>query len=252
MKIADPSRYDAPADLLAQRVVLVTGASRGIGRAVALACAQHGATVVLHGRNIDLLEALYDKITTGGWSEPATLPLDLGTASEREYINAARLIEEQLGRLDGIVHCASHLETLSSLETQTIDEWQRMLRINLIAPFAINQACAQLLRNSPDAAVVLTSEMHASAPAAFWGGYAVSKAGLETLALIQADEWSGEQHPRINTIIPGPVNSPLRNKTHPGELADSLPPPEALAPLFLYLLGPDSRSVNGQTFRYQA
>lgn len=252
MTLPDPSLYAAPADLLAGRVVLVTGASRGIGRAVALGCAQHGATVVLNGRDINLLDALYDEITADGLSEPASLPLDLATAGEREYLNAAQLIKDQLGRLDGIAHCASHLEKLSSLETQTIEEWQRMLRINLIAPFAINQACAGLLREAPDASVVLTSEMHGSAPAAFWGGYAVSKAGLETMAQIQADEWSGEQQPRVNIVIPGPVNSPLRNKTHPGELTDALPPPEALVPLYLYLLGPDSRGVSGQMFRFQA
>jgi len=252
MTTSDPSRYDAPADLLAGRVVLVTGASRGIGRAVALGCAQHGATVVLNGRDVNLLDELYDEITAGGLSEPATLPLDLATAGESEYMNAARLIEDQLGRLDGIAHCASHLEKLSSLETQTIEEWQHMLRINLIAPFAINRTCARLLRQAPDASVVLTSETHGSAPAAFWGGYAVSKAGLETLAQVQADEWSGQQQLRINTIIPGPVNSPLRNKTHPGELAETLPSPEALVPLYLYLLGPDSRGKSGKTFRYQA
>ena len=247
----DPYHYEAPPDLLAKRVVLVTGASRGIGRAVALACAQHGATVVLNGREVSLLDALYDEIVTGNWPEPATLPLDLGTAGEREYLNAARLIETRLGRLDGIAHCASHLEKLSPLETQTIEEWQRMIRINLIAPFAIDQACAPLLRQAPDASVVFTSETHASAPAAFWGGYAVSKAGLETLAQIQADEWSGHERLRINTVIPGPVNTPLRNKTHPGEDADALPAPKALAPLYLYLLGPDSRGVSGETFRYQ-
>ena len=252
MTIADPCHYDPPMDLLSGRVILVTGASRGIGRAVALACAQHGATVVLNGRDVDLLNALYDEISADGLTEPALLPLDLATAGEHEYANAARLIEDQLGRLDGIVHCASHLETLSPLETQTIDEWQRMLRVNLIAPFAINQAFAQLLRRAPDASVVLTSETHGSAPAAYWGGYAISKAGLETLAQIQADEWSGQQQPRVNIVVPGPVNSPLRNKTHPGELSESLPPPQALVPLYLYLLGPDSAGVNGQTFRYQA
>jgi NAD(P)-dependent dehydrogenase (short-subunit alcohol dehydrogenase family) len=126
-----------------------------------------------------------------------------------------------------------------------------MLRVNLIAPFAINQACARLLRQSPDASVVITSETHASAPAAFWGGYAVSKAGLETLVKIQADEWSGDERCRINTVVPGPINSPLRSKTHPGELADALPSPESLLPIYLYLLGPDSHGVSGQTFRGQ-
>ncbi len=247
----DPFLYSAPQDLLAGRVILVTGASRGIGRAVALACAKHGATVVLNGRDVALLDSLYDEISAAGWPEPATLPLDLGTAGWREYAHAAKLIETQLGRLDGIAHCASHLEKLSPLETQTIEEWQRMLRVNLIAPFAINQACARLLREAPDASVVFTSETHASEPAAFWGGYAVSKAGLETLAKIQSDEWAVDERRRVNVVVPGPVNSPLRGKTHPGENAAALPSAELLAPLYLYLLGPDSKGVSGQTFRYQ-
>jgi NAD(P)-dependent dehydrogenase (short-subunit alcohol dehydrogenase family) len=247
----DVARYQPPADLLAGRVILVTGSTRGLGHAVALACASHGATVVLNGRNAGLLDAVYDEIARAGLTEPASLPLDLATAGWREYAQAAGLIEKQLGRLDGIAFCASHLEKLSPLETQSIDEWERMLRVNLIAPFAITQACVRLLRHSPDASVVVTSEMHASAPAAFWGGYAVSKAGLETLAMIQHDEWSGDKNLRINTVVPGPINSPLRGKTHPGENTDTLPAPGSLAPLYLYLLGPDSRGVSGQTFPAQ-
>ena len=126
-----------------------------------------------------------------------------------------------------------------------------MLRVNLIAPFALTQACSRLLRKAPDASVVVTSETHAGAASAFWGGYAVSKAGLETLVRIQADEWSSEANLRINTVIPGPINSPLRSKTHPGEQREALPAPEAVVPLYLYLLGPDSRGVSGQTFRYR-
>lgn len=250
MRITDPGKYIAPPNLLGERVILVTGASRGVGRAVALACAAHGATVVLNGRDVTMLDELYDEIRGQQFPEPATLPLDLGTAGWREFLHTAKLIETQLGRLDGIAHCASHLEKLSPLDTQTIEEWQRMLRINLIAPFALNQACSRLIRQSPDASVVFTSETHGSDPAAFWGGYAVSKAGLETLARIQADEWSGNEQLRINTIVPGPIDSPLRSRTHPGEPGDTLPPPEALLPLYLYLLGPDSRGVSGQTFRY--
>ena len=248
----DPAKYKPATDLLDGRVILVTGASRGLGRAVALACAQHGATVILNGRNTTRLDEVYDEISRAGLPEAATLPLDLETAGWREYAQAAGLFEQQLHRLDGIAHCASHLEKLSPLDTQTIDEWERMLRVNLIAPFAINKACARLLRQSPDASIVQTSETHASAATAFWGGYAVSKSGVETLTRIQADEWSGEEHLRINTVVPGPINSPLRSKTHPGELADDLAPPESLMPLFLYLLGPDSRGVSGQTFRPQS
>jgi NAD(P)-dependent dehydrogenase (short-subunit alcohol dehydrogenase family) len=247
----DPRKYEAPENLLAKRVILVTGSTRGLGRAVALACATHGATVVLNGRDFPLLEEIFDEITSAGLPEPAILRLDLQTTEWREYEHAANVIETQLGRLDGIVHCASHLEKLSSLEGQSIEEWQRMLRVNVIAPFALNKACRRLLRDAPDASLVFTSETHASAPSAFWGGYAVSKAALETLARIQADEWSSHANLRANIVIPGPIASPLRSRTHPGEVRDTLPRPENVTPLFLYLLGPDSHDVNGQIFRFQ-
>ena len=247
----DQDKYLAPGDLLADRVVLVTGSTRGLGRAVALACARHGATVVLNGRDLPFLNEIYDEITASGLPDPAILPMDLNTAGWREFEHMANVIDKQLGRLDGIAHCASHLEKLSSLESQRIDEWQHMLRVNVIAPFALNQACARLMRDSPDASLVFTSETHASAPGAFWGGYAVSKAALETLARIQADEWSSHADLRANIVIPGPIASPLRSRTHPGEIRETLPGPAEVTPLYLYLLGRDSRNVNGQVFRFQ-
>ncbi len=249
--MSDPRAYQSPGDLLAGRAVVVTGATRGLGHAVALACANHGATVVLSGRDSRGLEQIYDEITDSGLPEPAILTLDLDTAGWREFEHAANVIEKQLGRLDGIVHCASHLEKLSSLESQRVEEWQNMLRVNLIAPFTLDQACARLLSNAPDASIVFTSETHASAPTAYWGGYAVSKAALETLAMIQADEWSDHPNRRANIIVPGPIASPLRSRTHPGELHDALPRPEDVTPLYLYLLGPDSRGISGQLFRFQ-
>ncbi len=249
--MADPRTYSAPPELLAGRVILVTGSSRGIGRACALAFAAHGATVVLHARNESALESAYDEITSRGYPEPAAVPLDLDSALTRDYDHLAYAIESQLGRLDGIVHNASHLEKLSLLEHQTIDEWMRTLRVNLIAPFALTQACARLLRAAPDASVLFTSESHAVKPASFWGAYAVSKSALETLMKIQADEWSRHSHLRANLIVPGPVASPSRSRTHPGESASRLARPEALTALYLYLMGPDSIGVTAQVFHVQ-
>jgi NAD(P)-dependent dehydrogenase (short-subunit alcohol dehydrogenase family) len=238
--------YKPPPDLLAGRVILVTGSTQGIGRACALAFAAHGATVVLHGRHAMTLDAIYDEITSKGCPEPAAIPLDLEKAGVREFDHLAYAVESQLGRLDGIVHNAAHLEKLSALEHQSIEEWQRTLRVNLIAPFALTQACSRLLRAAPDASVIFTSETHAAKPAAFWGAYAVSKAGVETLARIQAEEWSRFAHLRANVIVPGPVASPARSRTHPGEAASQLAPAESLMPAYLYLIGPDSRGVTGR------
>jgi NAD(P)-dependent dehydrogenase (short-subunit alcohol dehydrogenase family) len=195
---------------------------------------------------------VYDEITAQGFPEPAALPLDLEKAGTREYDNLAYDIESQLGRLDGIVHNASFFEKLSALEHQTIDEWQRSLRVNAVAPFALTQACARLLRAAPDASVIYTSETHAGHPAAYWGAYAVSKAAMEALCRIQADEWSRVTHLRANIVVPGPVASPLRSRTHPGEAGSETASPERLMPVYLYLMGPDSIGVTGQVFPAQA
>lgn len=241
----DLKNYRPRADLLKGRVILVTGASRGIGRFAALTFAAHGATVVLHGRDVAALENVYDEIETNGYPQPAAIPLDLDKATTRDYDALAYAIESRLGRLDGILHNASHVEKLSPLEQQSAEEWNRTLRINLVAPFALTQACVRLLKPSADASVIFTLESHGHAPAAFWGGYGVSKAGVEALMKIQASEWQAYPNLRANAVIPGPVASPSRAKTHPGEVAASQRQPEELMPTYLYLMGPDSREVSG-------
>ena len=245
MKMTDLRNYQPRPDLLKGRVILVTGASRGIGRVAALTFAAHGATVVVHGRDVAALENVYDEIESNGYPRPAAIPLDLDKATTRDYDTLAYAIESQLGRLDGILHNASHVEKLSSLEEQSAEEWNRMLRINLVAPFALTQACVRLLKPSADASVIFTLESHGHAPAAFWGGYAVSKAGVEALMKIQAAEWQASPNLRANAVVPGPVASPSRAKTHPGEVAASQRQPEELMQTYLYLMGPDSREVSG-------
>ena len=238
--------YKPKVDLLKGRVILVTGATRGIGRVAALTFAGYGATVVLHGRDMPALEKVYDEIQEKGYAEPAAIPLDLERAGTREFDGLAHAIESRLGRLDGLLHNAATFERLSALELQTAEEWHRTLQVNLIAPFALTQACARLLKASADASVVFTSETHGHVPAPYWGGYAASKAGLEALMKIQAAEWEKRANLRANAVIPGPVDSPSRAKTHPGELAASRRTAAELMPAYLYLIGPDSRGVTGQ------
>lgn len=238
--------YLAPSNLLQDRVILVTGAGLGIGRTAALTFAAHGATVILLGRKTKKLEAVYDEIEAAGHPQAAIFPLDLAKAESQDYEAFAIGIRRQLGRLDGILHNASYLDRLRPLEEHTLDEWQMSLRVNLMAPFALTRACLPLLKAASDASVIMTSETHGHTPAAYWGSFAVSKSALETLVKIWAQEL--ELHPglRINAIVPGPVQSPQRAKTHPGERKDSHPTPEDLMPRYLYLMGADSRGVSGQ------
>jgi NAD(P)-dependent dehydrogenase (short-subunit alcohol dehydrogenase family) len=238
--------YQAPQDLLKGRVILITGAGQGIGKTAALTFAAHGATVILHGRSVKKLEAVYDEIEAAGHPQPAIFPLDLNKAEDKDFAAMAAGIGGQLGRLDGILHNAAKLDRPQPLEDQTLAQWLPLLRINLAAPFALTRACLPLLKASPDASILMTSETHGHTPTAFWGGFAVAKSGVETLVKIWAQELEVYPTLRINTVVPGPVQSPQRIRTYPGERKDSLPKPETLMPLYLYLMGPDSRGTSGQ------
>src|SRR3954451_11239378 len=159
----DLKTYQPTPDLLKDRVILITGAGRGIGRVAALTFARHGATVILHGRDVAKLEKVYDEIETAGGPQCTILPLDLASARDKDFENMALAIETQLGRLDGILHNASHFDHLGPLEQQRLDAWLNSLRVNLAAPFALTRACTYLLKVSADATVVLTAETHAIA-----------------------------------------------------------------------------------------
>ncbi|MDA8092504.1 MAG: YciK family oxidoreductase [Betaproteobacteria bacterium] len=238
--------YQAPADLLSGRVILVTGAGQGIGRIAALTFAAHGATVILHGRKVQKLEAVYDEMEQAGYPQPAIFPLDLEKAEGKDFAALAQAISSQIGRLDGILHNAAHFTSLTPLEHQNLESWLATLRVNLMAPFALTQACMPLLKKAPDASVVVTGETHGHAPSAYWGPYAVSKCGLEAMVTIWAQELEIYSNVRINALIPGPVDSPLRLRTHPAELKDTMRKPEDLMSTYLYLMGRDSAGTTGQ------
>ena len=243
----DIKNYQPDKNLLKDRVILVTGAGQGIGRVAALEYAAHGATVILHGRKVDKLESVYDEIESGGGAQAAIFPFDLEKADEKDFEVIVQAIKLQLGRLDGILHNAAFIPSLTSLESQTFDQWLVLFRVNLIAPISLTRACLPLLKASSDACIVMTSDTHGHCPAAYWGGFAVAKAGVEALVKIQAQEWEMHTNLRINALIPGAVHTTQRTKTHPGENKQSLPDPKDLMSTYLYLMGPASKGVTGKT-----
>jgi len=230
---------------LQSRVVVITGAAGGLGRALALACAAEGATVVLHGRVLRKLEAIYDEIVARGDPEPSILPLDLAKANAEDFANVATALQTQHGRADAIIHTAVTLGTLGPIEHQAFDQWLATLRVDLLAPFGLTRALSPLLHAAPDASVIFTLDTRGQAPKAYWGAYAVAKAGLSALLAIVADEWEGVPNLRVNGVVPGPMRSPLRAQSHPGDDASRLPPPEQFAPLYLYLLNGQPKSHSG-------
>lgn len=234
------------------RVVLITGAAGGIGRPLSLACARAGATVVLHGRVVRKLEALYDDIVAANLPEPVILPLDLARAEASDLANVASALDSQFGRLDALVHTAAMLGSLGPLEHQSFDNWLALLRVNVAAPMGLTRIVMSLLARAPDGSVVFTLDNRGQEPRAYWGGYAVTKAAIGALAHELADEWEHRPNLRVNAIVPGPIRSPLRGQSHPGEDPSVLPMPETLVPLYLYLIAGQSKTDSDALIDVQA
>ena len=230
---------------LSGRVVLITGATGGLGRRLSLACARAGATVVLNARVVRKLEALYDEIVSAGGPQPAILPIDFLTAGCNEFGTAAGAVRAQLGRLDAVVHAAAFLGSLGPAEHQPFERWLEVWRVDVAAAAGLTRALLPLLARAPDASVVLTLDSRGQAPRAYWGAYAAAKAGLMAFAATLADEWETRASLRINAVVPGPIHSPLRMLTHPGEEKTQLPPPEALVPLYLHLVAGQPKGESG-------
>ena len=236
--------YTPTADALAERVILVTGATAGIGRAVARDLVRHGATVILHGRNEQALEALYQELRQIG-PEPAVAQIDLERAQGAQYQSLTSEIESRYGRLDGLLHNAAILGDRSPIEHYDIGLWQRVLLVNLTAPFILTRCLLPLLRKSTDASVLFATSSVGRRGRAYWGAYAVAKAGIEGLAEILADELE-RTNIRVNLVNPGGTRTRMRSRAYPAENPETLPTPESLTSAYLYLLGPASRAVRGR------
>lgn len=234
----------APAQTLAGRVVLVTGATGGLGRATALACADAGATVVLCGRKLRPLEKVYDAIVERGGAKPAIFPIDLAGASPADYERLADAIGTELGRLDGIVHAAAHFEGLTPITLEDPEQWLRDLQVNVTAPLWLTRACMPLLQAAGDSAVVFVLDDPKRMASAHWGGYGVSKAALQQLASILHDE-NENANPRVHCLLPAPMRTALRRMAWFGENTMEKPEPEVSAAAAVYLLSADGIAARG-------
>lgn len=244
-------QYDAPPALLQGRNILVTGAGSGLGKAAALSYAAHGASVLLLGRDEAKLAATYDAISAAGHPEPALFVLDLQRAGDAEYQQLREVLAGEFGVLHGLLHSAAVSSPSMPLEFQSLGTWNQLLQVNLTAGFALTVACLPLLRQAERASIVFTSSRAGREARAYWGAYAVSKHGVETLVDILAAELGTTSNIRVNSLNPGPCATALRKVIFPTEDPAPLPKPEALMPLYLYLMGDDSAEENGKRFDAQ-
>lgn len=238
-------------DELRGRVIAITGSTGGLGRAIALDAARSGAELVLLGRNVQKLQGLRAEIEQFAPDRALMAPLDLEKAVARDYDVLADAVATRYGRLDGLVHCAALLGPLTPVEQYDVPTWVRVLHVNLTAAFALTQVLLPSLRNSPDASIVFTSSSVGRRGKAYWGGYAVSKFGVEGLMQVLADELSGNTNVRVNSLNPGPARTPMRRQAYPAEALESVPAPETLTDPFIRLLGPRGAGITGQALDCQ-
>src|SRR5690606_1969247 len=236
--------YQPRPALLENRVVLITGTTRGIGRALALEAARLGATVLLHGRNRRALEQVHDEVAAIG-PEPAIMQLDFERAQGPEYQHLIEQIESRYGRLDGLVHNAGILGERSPIEHYDIGTWERVMHVNVNAVFILTRCMLPLLRQSKDASVIFTTSGVGNRGRAYWGAYSVSKFAIEGLSQILADEL-GNTSIRVNCVNPGPTRTRMRAQAYPAEDPETLKPPEEIIAPYFFLLGPDGKGTHGQ------
>lgn len=243
--------YTPRPHLLKDRIILVTGAGRGIGAAAALSFAAHGATVLLLGKTESRLSAVYDQIEAAGYPRPAVIPFDLATAQPDQYQALASMLDSEFGHLDGLLHNASIIGPRTPLEQLGGAQFMEVMQVNVNAMFMLTSALLPLLKRSQDGSVVFTSSSVGRKGRAYWGAYGVSKFATEGLMQTLADELQGVAPVRANSINPGATRTDMRAQAYPAEDPSNNPSPEAIMPVYLYLLGPDSAGVSGQAFNAQ-
>jgi NAD(P)-dependent dehydrogenase (short-subunit alcohol dehydrogenase family) len=241
-----PKDFVPHGGLLKSRAILITGAGSGLGRALAIECARAGASVILSGRNPAKLDRVYDEIEGLGAPQPAIAALDLALATAVDYDALARVIGGEFGKLDGLVHAAALLGDRTPLEQYDVPTWCKVLHVNLTAPFILTQVLLPDLRKSPDASVIFVSSGVVKQSRPFWGAYAVSKTGLESVRSMLSEELEGEANIRVNSINPGRMRTAMRAAAYPGENPNTVPTPQSVSGPFLYLLSARGRGIDGQ------
>ena len=241
------ANYQPHKNLLVGRTILVTGASDGIGRVAAITYAQHGADVLLLGRDRKKLEAVNDEITSTTATSPLIIPFDLAKLHAQSENELTESLRDAVEQLDGILHNASLLGSKVPVAHYPSNEWESVMHVNVTAAFLLTKALLPALERSSDASVIFTSSGVGRKGRAYWGAYAVSKFATEGMMEVLADEVS-ETNIRVNSLNPGGTRTTMRATAYPAEDPMTLPTPEEHMPLYLYLIGPDSRGINGEKF----
>jgi NAD(P)-dependent dehydrogenase (short-subunit alcohol dehydrogenase family) len=232
---------------LKDRVILITGASGGIGKEAALEFARQGAHVILIARTQEKLEAVYDEIESTTDTRPIIFPYDLNTLNPDIAREMAYAIEQEYGRLDGVLFNASALGSKMAIAQYPEQQWLDVINTNLNSTFYLTKAMLPLLESSPSGRMIFTTSSVGRKGRAYWGAYAVSKFATEGLMETLADELKATSKIRVFAINPGGTRTEMRASAYPGEDPESVPAPGAHMPLYCYLMSGASDRCHGES-----
>jgi NAD(P)-dependent dehydrogenase (short-subunit alcohol dehydrogenase family) len=223
---------------LKNKVILITGASDGIGRALAISAAQAGAEVILVGKTLKKLNLVYDEICALGKNikEPMLLPVNLLQLTPENTQEIFDAINTLYGKLDGLVHLAGDLFGLQPISLYDIQKWQQTIHLHLHVPFLLTQALLPLLKKSESGSIIFTTDSEVSKGKAYYGAYACAKSGIETLANLLQEELENSSNISVSTIYPGKVGTRLRRRVSPDINFAELNTPEQASQMFLMCL----------------
>lgn len=242
--------YSITENCLSDKTILVTGAGDGIGREAALTYAKLGATVILLGKTVSKLEAVYDEIVALKLAEPAIIPLDLKGATKQNYVDMSSTIVSQFGKLDGVLLNASMLGELTPFTQIHEQIFNDVMQVNVTAQYLLAQALIPALQLAENASLVFTSSGVGNQGRAYWGAYSISKFATEGMMQVIADEYENSNL-RVNAINPGATKTNMRASAYPAEDKDKLATPADIMPLYVYLMSDDSLTENGKTIKAQ-
>lgn len=238
--------YQAPENLLRDKIILISGAGSGIGKTAALTYAKYGATVILLGRTLAKLEGVYDAIEALGYPKPAIFPINFESAVENDYQALKTAIQDEFGRLDGLLNNAGTLGKRTPLGQYPVDAWEQTIQVNVTAPFLLTKTLLPLLNHNAPSSVIFTGSGVGKKGRAYWGAYAIAKAATENMMQVFADEAEGVSKIRVNSINPGATRTAMRAQAYPAEDASTLLEPEQIMNCYLFLMGADSESISGR------
>ena len=238
--------YKPEKDLFSHSFILITGATDGIGKALAIACANLGAELLLLSKNQKSLDSVLKELDEISSIEHQTYCIDFSLAGENDYIKFAEYIYAQNKAIDSLVLNAGYLEALQGVRNMELDSWLKTITVNQHSPFMLIKCCIPLLELADDPSIVFTTH---ECSKAYWGAYATAKTAQLGMLKILADELDGDKPIRVNGVDPAPVATKLRLNNFPGINPEEFAKPEDVIAPYLYFIGPDSKGTTGINYK---